>query len=297
MTKDLTNDDFREIIMTPARDGHLSQSHNSKQQQQPKQLSEAAKQKSERKNYFKMLHLNKLKNQKRNPKSGTNQSAGEVDQNNFEDDQDDADITLAELQLKYRDRAKERREGIQKDELESSTTRMTDKNHNKHFMPTDNTNMFHENKLTTVEESKYLGGDIEHTHLVKGLDYSLLKKVRSEIDGENKEATGENKQVAVANSLPEQSIFARKIMEAFLKKEDKTKTKVESGSFKFMQSKQCFSYDLNQEFAEFLIPTAIISSSSVEDDTIYVILIMIFFKPLLVNFTGCRINLTIELVY
>lgn len=25
-------------------------------------------------------------------------------------------------------------------------------------------------------------GDVEHTHLVKGLDYALLHKVRSEID-------------------------------------------------------------------------------------------------------------------
>lgn len=32
-----------------------------------------------------------------------------------------------------------------------------------------------------MQESKYLGGDMEHTHLVKGLDYSLLHKVRSEI--------------------------------------------------------------------------------------------------------------------
>lgn len=28
------------------------------------------------------------------------------------------------------------------------------------------------------QESKYLGGDMEHTHLVKGLDYALLQKVR-----------------------------------------------------------------------------------------------------------------------
>ena len=26
------------------------------------------------------------------------------------------------------------------------------------------------------EESKYLGGDVAHTHLVKGLDYALLAK-------------------------------------------------------------------------------------------------------------------------
>ena len=34
-------------------------------------------------------------------------------------------------------------------------------------------------------ESKFLGGDMEHTHLVKGLDYALLDKVRAEIN--NKE--------------------------------------------------------------------------------------------------------------
>ena len=32
--------------------------------------------------------------------------------------------------------------------------------------------------LLTVEETKYLGGDLEHTHLVKGLDYALLQKVQ-----------------------------------------------------------------------------------------------------------------------
>lgn len=29
------------------------------------------------------------------------------------------------------------------------------------------------------EMSKYLGGDMSHTHLVKGLDYALLNKVKS----------------------------------------------------------------------------------------------------------------------
>lgn len=28
-----------------------------------------------------------------------------------------------------------------------------------------------------IEESKYLGGDVQHTHLVKGLDPVLLQKV------------------------------------------------------------------------------------------------------------------------
>lgn len=28
----------------------------------------------------------------------------------------------------------------------------------------------------SVEESKFLGGDMDHTHLVKGLDYAYLQK-------------------------------------------------------------------------------------------------------------------------
>lgn len=31
-----------------------------------------------------------------------------------------------------------------------------------------------------AETTKYLGGDVEHTHLVKGLDYALLVKIREE---------------------------------------------------------------------------------------------------------------------
>eukprot|EP00727_Mastigamoeba_balamuthi_P002167 m51a1_g11948 putative protein red (571) ;mRNA; r:747203-749408 len=40
----------------------------------------------------------------------------------------------------------------------------------------------------TEEQTKFLGGDMEHTHLVKGLDYSLLEKKRAEIEREAAEA-------------------------------------------------------------------------------------------------------------
>eukprot|EP00933_Yihiella_yeosuensis_P062462 TRINITY_DN65419_c0_g1_i1.p1 TRINITY_DN65419_c0_g1~~TRINITY_DN65419_c0_g1_i1.p1 ORF type:complete len:570 (-),score=175.24 TRINITY_DN65419_c0_g1_i1:129-1838(-) len=38
----------------------------------------------------------------------------------------------------------------------------------------------------SVEQSKYLGGDVDHTHLVKGLDFALLNKVRTEISKQQK---------------------------------------------------------------------------------------------------------------
>lgn len=37
------------------------------------------------------------------------------------------------------------------------------------------------NPTMSVEETKYLGGDLEHTHLVKGLDYALLQKVSTNL--------------------------------------------------------------------------------------------------------------------
>eukprot|EP01001_Neometanema_parovale_P006692 NODE_3042_length_1289_cov_91.206690_g2887_i0.p1 GENE.NODE_3042_length_1289_cov_91.206690_g2887_i0~~NODE_3042_length_1289_cov_91.206690_g2887_i0.p1 ORF type:complete len:412 (-),score=115.62 NODE_3042_length_1289_cov_91.206690_g2887_i0:52-1233(-) len=39
----------------------------------------------------------------------------------------------------------------------------------------------------SIDKSKYLGGDVKHTHLVKGLDFALLQKVRQEIGHTTKE--------------------------------------------------------------------------------------------------------------
>ena len=46
------------------------------------------------------------------------------------------------------------------------------------------------------EQTKFLGGDVEHTHLVKGLDYALLRKIRDQEkeqnEDENEATTGNN---------------------------------------------------------------------------------------------------------
>jgi IK cytokine len=84
----------------------------------------------------------------------------------------------------YRDRAKERREGTNADyalldvgsgQLSSSTAmdRRDMKNHSDDEDDDDN-------RKRQVELSQYLGGDEEHTHLVKGLDKALAEKVRRE---------------------------------------------------------------------------------------------------------------------
>eukprot|EP00501_MAST-03F_sp_TOSAG23-6_P000363 GSMAST32.ASY1.ANO1.370.1 assembled CDS len=58
---------------------------------------------------------------------------------------------------RFRDRASERRKGLNIDYKDSEIS-----------------------QSISVENSKFLGGDEEHTHLVKGLDYALLKKVRQD---------------------------------------------------------------------------------------------------------------------
>lgn len=67
---------------------------------------------------------------------------------------------------KYRDRAAARRD--MKDEYEKVAAEF--ENHGE----------------VSVEQSKYLGGDLEHTHLVKGLDFALLNKVRAELNKQKK---------------------------------------------------------------------------------------------------------------
>jgi IK cytokine len=74
----------------------------------------------------------------------------------------------AELAAKYRDRAKERREGTNLDYKESEE--LIKKIH-----------LDLQDRELAYEESKFLGGDLQHTHLVKGLDYALLQKSRNEL--------------------------------------------------------------------------------------------------------------------
>lgn len=82
----------------------------------------------------------------------------------------------------YRDRAKERREGLNKDfELDPDDLRISNPiSETPQLEDEDQEINEEERRRQQIEESKYLGGDIEHTHLVKGLDFALLEKVKNE---------------------------------------------------------------------------------------------------------------------
>jgi len=88
----------------------------------------------------------------------------------------DEDDKMAELAAKYRDRAKERRDGGESEAHDASSSGY------RAVAPDIRQNHdAEERRRQMIQESKYLGGDMEHTHLVKGLDFALLQKVRSEI--------------------------------------------------------------------------------------------------------------------
>ena len=85
---------------------------------------------------------------------------------------------------KYRDRARERREVLATDDqLDIDTTtnpnqQATTTGNYKSVAPDVKGNFdAAARRKQLIEESKFLGGDLEHTHLVKGLDYALLQKV------------------------------------------------------------------------------------------------------------------------
>ncbi|KAJ2882372.1 hypothetical protein H4R27_003482 [Coemansia aciculifera] len=70
----------------------------------------------------------------------------------------------------YRDRAAERREGGAGDYADSEQLL---------------SHIGRKDKRAEYEQSKYLGGDVAHTHLVKGLDFLLLEKMRGTSAGDS----------------------------------------------------------------------------------------------------------------
>lgn len=93
--------------------------------------------------------------------------------------------TDAAPSAEYRDRAKERREGTNADYAlldvgSGSSSSLIIQPQSTRDTMNENGNDEDDNRKRRVELSKYLGGDEEHTHLVKGLDKALAEKVRRE---------------------------------------------------------------------------------------------------------------------
>lgn len=112
------------------------------------------------------------KKHKRQKESGQSSSGGSKSKHPKVDE-----VENAKLSANYRDRAQERREGKNRDfELDPEDLRITNPTYEDGDQAIDEAEL----RRQQIEESKYLGGDVEHTHLVKGLDFALLEKVKTD---------------------------------------------------------------------------------------------------------------------
>ena len=132
----------------------------------------------------------------------------------------------------FRDRAKERRLGISKEyQISEEAVRSL-----------------------TVEESKYLGGDMEHTHLVKGLDFALLAKVRAEMDA-REEARDEQLEKALddaINKLEASTLLGKSVRNLVLTERRSARKNIDM----FLPGRTMFVFDLDDDFGS-EIPTAV----------------------------------------
>ncbi|KAJ8711002.1 hypothetical protein PYW07_008244 [Mythimna separata] len=175
----LTNEDFRKLLMTPrATPGGSGGSHPTGSVREAMANSGSMPPPSENKGELrrkKKSYYAALKKQE--------------------------DNKLAELAEKYRDRARERRDGS--NELGPMDPTSNTSSAYRAVAPDLKSGMdAKERRRQLIQESKYLGGDMEHTHLVKGLDYALLQKVRSEIQTREQEQEAEMERLVSAPVEP-----------------------------------------------------------------------------------------------
>ncbi|KAI9487140.1 MAG: RED-like protein N-terminal region-domain-containing protein [Benjaminiella poitrasii] len=154
MSEGLSQDDFRRLLATP---------------RPPINADELSQQQTK----FKMPAPRTPRNTGAifaQPRSMRKKNKKMFKKNDEEDDEEQQEKS------NYRDRAAERRQqelGGEVDESQLTTEELLKRTQAEVDEELDPKQLY--------EQSKYLGGDVSHTHLVKGLDYALLKKVKSDL--------------------------------------------------------------------------------------------------------------------
>lgn len=189
------------------------------------------------------------------------------------------DTKLQELAEKYRDRARERRDGSNQD-YQSTDVAGSANNAYRAVAPDVKSCMdAAERRRQLIQESKFLGGDMEHTHLVKGLDYALLQKVRSEIivkeqeqeiemeklaeeaaeEKEKEQQQGDDEQQKPRAEEPEyRTVMGRNIHNTI---QFYRSRHIERNEL-FMPGRMAYVIELDDEIAESDIPTTLIRSKA-----------------------------------
>lgn len=237
----LTNDDFRRLLMTPRSSipSSIPSSHSVEKTENvidepPAEDDDKAAQRRKKKSFYA-----KLKKQ--------------------EEDK------MAELAKMYRDRAKERREG-QNPDYQAEDPLSTASGYRAVAPDLKSGLDAAERRRQMIQESKFLGGDMEHTHLVKGLDYALLQKVRSEIQVKEQEQEDEMEKLV---SKPKKEKKAKEEEEMQFKTRlgrniyrVALKSNIVERNPLFAPGRMAYAVDLNEDVADSDIPSTLIRSKS-----------------------------------
>uniref|UniRef100_A0A8C5BBQ2 IK cytokine n=1 Tax=Gadus morhua TaxID=8049 RepID=A0A8C5BBQ2_GADMO len=168
-----------------------------------------------------------------------------------------------ELAEKYRDRARERRDGVNKD-YEETELISTTANYRAVGPTAEADKSAAEKRRQVIQESKFLGGDMEHTHLVKGLDFALLQKVRAEITSKEKEEEDlmekvqkeVKKDVEVEEKMEFKTRLGRNVYRTVFR------SRIVERNELFLPGRMAYVVDLDDEYADTDIPTTLIRSKA-----------------------------------
>ncbi|XP_026166087.1 protein Red isoform X2 [Mastacembelus armatus] len=231
----LTNDDFRKLLMTPRAAPSSAPPSKSRHHEMPRDYNEdedPAARRRKKKSYYAKLRQQEMERER-------------------------------ELAEKYRDRARERRDGVNKD-YEETELISTTANYRAVGPTAEADKSAAEKRRQLIQESKFLGGDMEHTHLVKGLDFALLQKVRAEITSKEKEEEDMMEKVqkeAKKDVEPEEKIefktrLGRNIYRVVFKSGLAERNEL------FLPGRMAYVVDLDDEFTDTDIPTTLIRSKA-----------------------------------
>eukprot|EP00039_Didymoeca_costata_P011688 m.165260 g.165260 ORF g.165260 m.165260 type:complete len:507 (-) comp15256_c1_seq1:56-1576(-) len=200
-----------------------------------------------------------------------------------------------EKEDKYRDRAAERRKGINKDYEDHEKLLEAYKDVAPAGSDEEGDASAIDKQKQEIEKSKYLGGDIKHTHLVKGLDFALLEKERARLAAEENEEQSEEEEMEEEESgLKPKNRAERRAMEKSKMNKSKNKavvkekevkpdpeavtfrTRMARGVYNLVMNKEekpkkndlfatgrmAYVVDLESKFREMTVPTTLIRSKA-----------------------------------
>uniref|UniRef100_A0A671TPZ7 IK cytokine n=1 Tax=Sparus aurata TaxID=8175 RepID=A0A671TPZ7_SPAAU len=215
----LTNDDFRKLLMTPRATPSSAPPSKSRHHEMPRDYNEdedPAARRRKKKSYYAKLRQQEMERER-------------------------------ELAEKYRDRARERRDGVNKD-YEETELISTTANYRAVGPTAEADKSAAEKRRQLIQESKFLGGDMEHTHLVKGLDFALLQKVRDEVTW--------RKDIEPEEKIEFKTRLGRNIYRMVFRTGQVERNEL------FLPGRMAYVVDLDDEFTDTDIPTTLIRSKA-----------------------------------